>query len=109
MHVLWQRQLSILSTLCGTEAAFHAVRSVFIHDDSDAILLVNAINSLNRYVALHNIQQPCPPLACVFVNTYHSPASLFLVTPYSQRKEPHRVIPGHADICYCNDSTDLSS
>ena len=38
----------------------------------------NAFNSLNRIVALHNIQQLCPPLACVLINTYRSPASLFV-------------------------------
>ena len=42
--------------IAGVEAAVHAVRSVFDHDDSDAILLVDAtnatFNSLNRSVAL---------------------------------------------------------
>ena len=67
--------------IAGTEAAVHAVRSVFSHDDNDAILLVDASNafySLNCSVALHNIQQLCPPLACVLINTYRSPASLFV-------------------------------
>ena len=65
--------------IAGTEA--HTVRSVFNSDDSDAMLLVdatNAFNSLNYIVALHNIQQLCPPLACVLINTYRSPASLFV-------------------------------
>ena len=64
-----------------TEAAVHTVRSVFNSDDSDAMLLVdaiNAFNSLNRIVDLHNIQQLCLPLACVLINIYHSPASLFV-------------------------------
>ena len=67
--------------IAETEAAVHAVRSVFSHDDNDVILLVdasNAFNSLNHSVALHNIQQLCPPLACVLINTYHFPASLFV-------------------------------
>ena len=67
--------------IAGTEAAVHVVRSLFGHADSDAILLVdasNALNSLNRSVALHNIQQLCPSLACVLINTYRSPASLFI-------------------------------
>ena len=45
--------------IAGAEAAVQAVRSVFIHYDSDAILLVdaiNAFNSLNLCVALYNIQ-----------------------------------------------------
>ena len=63
------------STLCSTdiwerEATVHDVRSVFNHDDSDAILLVdvtNAFNPLNRSVVLYNIGQLCSPLACVLI------------------------------------------
>ena len=96
--VLWQKQPSIciiqddiqaaagphelcVGQIAGTEAAFHSVRSVISHDDSDAILLVdvsNAFNSLNCSVALHNIQQLCPPLVCILINTDRSPASLFV-------------------------------
>ena len=68
--------------IAGTEAAVHVVRSLFNHANSDAILLVNAsnaFNSLNRSVALHNIQQLCPSLACVLINTYCSPASLYVL------------------------------
>ena len=43
--------------IAGTEAAVHAVRSVFNHDDSDAILLVDTTNVFSCFVALHNIQQ----------------------------------------------------
>ena len=67
--------------IAGTEATVHVVRSLFNHADSDAILLVdasNAFNSLNCSVALHNIQQLCPSLACVLINTYCSPASLYV-------------------------------
>ena len=67
--------------IAGMEDAVHAVRSVFNHNDSDAILLVdatNAFNSLNRSVALHNIQQLCPPLARIFIYTYRCPASSFV-------------------------------
>ena len=67
--------------LCVDGGCSPCRRSVFDNDDSDAILLVdatNAFNSLNRSVALHNIQQLCPPLACVLINTYRSPASLFV-------------------------------
>ena len=85
--------------IAGTEAAVYAVRSVFNHNDSDAILLVdatNAFNSLNRAVALHNIQQLCPPhLWPVFLSTHIVPLPLylFLVIPYFQRRVPQRVTP----------------
>ena len=65
--------------LAGTESAVHDIRLVLNHDDSDVILLVdttNAFSSSNRSVALYNIQQLCPPLACVLSNTCCSPASL---------------------------------
>jgi len=67
--------------LAGAEAAIHSVRSLFACSDCDAILLVdasNAFNSLNRIVALHNIRQLCPPFATLLINTYRSPASLFI-------------------------------
>ena len=49
--------------IAGVEVAVHAVRSSFLWDDTEGILLVdasNAFNSLNRIVALHNIRQLCP-------------------------------------------------
>ena len=68
--------------IAGTEAAVHAVRSVFNHNDSGAILLVdttNAFNSLNHFIALYNIQQLCPPLACVLItHIIPLPLCLFL-------------------------------
>ncbi len=44
--------------MSGTEAAVHAVRTIFNKDDAEAILLVdasNTFNSQNRQTALHNI------------------------------------------------------
>jgi len=67
--------------MAGGEAAIHSVRELFVHDDCDAVLLVdasNAFNSLNRIVALHNIRQLCPPFAPILINIYRSPASLFI-------------------------------
>ena len=46
----------------GSEAAVHAMRSIFDADDTDAALLIdasNAFNSLNRAAALHNISVLC--------------------------------------------------
>ena len=58
--------------IAGVEAAVHAVRSSFLWDDTEGILLVdasNAFNSLNRIVALHNIRQLCPSFAPILIKT----------------------------------------
>ena len=50
----------------GSEAAVHAMRSIFDADDTDAVLLIdasNAFNSLNRAAALHNISILRPAIA----------------------------------------------
>ena len=42
----------------GSEAAIHAMRTIFNADETDAVLLIdasNAFNALNRATALHNI------------------------------------------------------
>ena len=66
----------------GSEAAIHAMRELFEHDNSDAVLLIdasNAFNSLNRAAALHNIRILCPSIATYAINTYREPARLFIV------------------------------
>ncbi|KAG1701696.1 hypothetical protein GQR58_004720 [Nymphon striatum] len=65
----------------GVETAIHAARKIFEGDETEAIILVdadNAFNSLNRKVALNNIQRACPVLATYLINTYRSPADLFI-------------------------------
>ena len=54
-----------------------------LHDSqtTEAILLVdanNAFNSLNREVALRNIQHLCPSLSVVLINTYREDIDLFV-------------------------------
>ena len=66
----------------GSEAAIHAMRELFEHDNSDAVLLIdasNAFNSLNRAAALHNIGVLCPSIATYAINTYREPARLFII------------------------------
>ncbi|PFX13067.1 hypothetical protein AWC38_SpisGene22884 [Stylophora pistillata] len=66
----------------GSEAAIHAMRERFEHENSDAVLLIdasNAFNSLNRASALHNIGVLCPPIATYAINTYREPARLFII------------------------------
>ena len=47
----------------GAEAAIRSMRCMFQDDQTDAVIFVdarNALNSLNRQAALHNIQIICP-------------------------------------------------
>lgn len=65
----------------GMEAAIHSMSTVFAEEKSESILLVdtsNALNSLIRAVALQNIQHLCPVFSTILINTYHSPAALFV-------------------------------
>ena len=71
----------MLAKLPEWEAAVYAVRSSFLRDDTEGILLVdvsNAFNSLNHIVALHNIRQLCPSFAPILINTYRSAAALYI-------------------------------
>ena len=66
---------------CGSEAAVHAMRTIFEADDTDAVLLIdatNAFNCLNRAAALHNIRVVCPTISIYALNTYREPARLFI-------------------------------
>jgi len=59
----------------------HAMNSLFQHNETDAVLLVdasNAFNTLNRAAALHDIRVLCPALAIFAINTYRAPARLFV-------------------------------
>ena len=56
----------------GAEAAIHAMRTIFEKEDTEAVILVDAsnlFNSLNRQVALHNVQRTCPAFATILINT----------------------------------------
>ena len=63
----------------GAEAAIHAMRNIFEDKNTDAVILVdasNAFNSLNRQVALHNVQRTCPAFANILINTYRMSSRL---------------------------------
>ena len=67
----------------GSKAAIHAMRELFEHDNSDAVLLIdasNAFNPLNRAAALHNIRVLCPSIATYVIITYREPERLFIVS-----------------------------
>ena len=62
----------------GCEVAVHAMSSLYDSQTTEAILLVDAFNSLNREVALRNIQHLCPSLSVVVINTYREDIDLFV-------------------------------
>ena len=67
--------------VASIEAAAHGMRALFSCKDTDAVVLVDATNafySLNRQMALRNIQHLCPPLAIFVINTYKIPTELFV-------------------------------
>jgi len=64
-----------------SEAAVHAMNSLFQHNETNAVLLVdvsNAFNTLNCAAALHNIRVLCPALAIFAINTHRAPVGLFV-------------------------------
>ena len=64
----------------GSEAAIHAMRKTFKDSNKEAALLFvasNAFSTLNRRMALLNIQKQCPSLANVLINTYSHHPQLF--------------------------------
>ena len=59
--------------LGGCEGAVHAVRSMFQSVECEAVLFAdatNAFNSLNRNLALLNVQNLCLSLATILINCY---------------------------------------
>ena len=74
----------------GSEAAIHAMHSIFEADNTDAVLLIdasNAFNSLNRAAALHNVRILCPTIATYAINTYREPARLIIIGGKEMRSE----------------------
>ena len=79
-EVAGSRQLCA-GQIAGVETAVHAVRSSFLREDTEAVLLIdasNAFNSLTHIVTLHNIRQLCPSFAPILINTYRSAAALYI-------------------------------
>ena len=86
----------------GIKAAVHAVQSAFESDENEAVLLAdasNAFNSLNRQVALHNIQRICPSLATILINTYRAPTELFVDGDTILSQEGTTQGDRHAHVC----------
>jgi len=65
----------------GIEASIHAMYRLFLRDNVDAVILVdarNAFNCLGRKASLHNISRICPPISCFLNNSYKEPSKLHL-------------------------------
>ena len=65
----------------GAEAAIHSMRAIFEDNSTEAIILVdasNALNSLNRKVALHNIQITCHTFSYILINPYRNPSRMII-------------------------------
>ena len=83
----------------GSEAAVHAMNSMFSADETDAVLLIdatNAFNTLNRAAALHNISILCPTIATFVINTCRLPVRLFgsqEVKNLNPQRVRHKVTP----------------
>ena len=66
----------------GAEAAIHAMKELYEEENSEAVIMIdasNAFNSMNRAVALNNIQVLCPTIATYLINTYRQPSRLFVI------------------------------
>ena len=66
----------------GCEAAIHAMTDIFHHDDTEAVILIdaaNAFNSINRKAFVHNIGIICPEIAMYVENCYTKPSRLFVI------------------------------
>ena len=59
----------------GCEAAVHAIQHLFAGEETEALILVdttNTLNRLNRQVTLLNCDKICPAMAHIIINTYHN-------------------------------------
>ena len=66
----------------GAEAAIYAMKELYEEENSEAVIMIDASNafiSMNRAVALNNIQVLCPTIATYLINTYRQPSRLFVI------------------------------
>ena len=90
----------------GFESGVHSIRELF--KVNEAVILVDASNSLNRGVALHNVQVLCPSFATILVNCYREPSNMYIdgETILSKRGHNSRRPPFYVFLCCVNTSSD---
>ena len=79
-----------LGQKCGIEYAIHTLRDQNSKTSANAVLLIdaeNAFNSLNRKLALKNIENTCPSLLTAIKNSYSNPSKLFVNKKQSTLKK----------------------
>ena len=78
-----QLSAGVLRTCAGHDAAIHAMRTIFMDNNTHTALLVDATNVfsfVNRQAALHNITVLCPSFSTILRNTYSAPIRLFVTS-----------------------------
>ena len=66
---------------CGIGHVIHALRKAYKSQEVEGVLLIdaqNAFNSLNRELALKNIDILCPSLSEAIRNSYSTPSDPFI-------------------------------
>ena len=64
----------------SAEAAIHVMHDIYSTEESEAVLLIYAFNSINRSVMLHNISIICHIVSTYISNCYCVPARLFIIS-----------------------------
>ena len=81
LKILGQNRQLCLGQKCGIEHAIHSLRETFELPETEGLLLIdakNAFNSLNRDLALKNIQKTCPSIITALRNSYGTPSNLYV-------------------------------
>ena len=81
LKILGQNRQLCLGQKCGIEHAIHCLRETFELPETEGLLLIdakNAFNSLNRDLALKNIQKTCPSIITALRNSYGTPSNLYV-------------------------------
>ena len=98
----------------GSHVAAHAMNSLFQNEETVAVLLTdasNALDTLTRATALHNIRALSPMLATFAINTYRTPTRLFAIEGIllkTTNTEPRRVIILELDVIFITKDTVFS-
>ena len=83
--------------IAGVEIATHAAHYSFEHEDTEAVLLIdarNAFNSLNRKVAVHNVHLPAQSSPSSYRTCTGPPVTFSsMAKPSNLKREPLKATP----------------